>query len=31
MCITDFDTDIVGSNPEVNTCSNTLKEPLEKE
>ena len=31
MCRTDFDIDIVGSNPWVNTCSNTLKDSLEKE
>ena len=31
MCRTDFDIDIVASNPWVNTCSNTLKDSLEKE
>ena len=31
MCSTDFDIDIIGSNPSVNTCSNILKDFLEKE
>ena len=31
MCRTDFDIDILGSNPWISTCSNTLKDSLEKE
>ena len=30
MCRTDFEMDIVGSNPWVNTCSNTLRIPLKR-
>ena len=30
MCRTDFDIDIVGSNPWVNTCSHTLKNPVKR-
>jgi len=31
MCRTEFDIDILGSNPWIRTCSNTLKDSLEKE
>ena len=31
MCRSDFDIDILGSNPWISTCSNTLKDSLEKE
>ena len=31
MCRSDFDIDILGSNPWISTCSNTLKDSFEKE